>query len=1229
MKKSLFLGLIGALALFVSCVHDIQEVVPMIRGGLTLTAVTEQPAATRTAVESGTQVWWEPGDSIKVFCGSQAACFVSDLSERVAQADFVLAQKGFTIGETDSLWALYPYAEEAVFDGQAVTTTLPSTQVARAGSFGKNINLSLARTTGRTLQFYNVGGGIRFTVTEEGIRKVIFEGLGGESISGKVKIGFDESGIPVVQEVVGGSQFITLLPPEGEDAFQKDTWYYLVAIPGALEKGYKLRFYKDTDYARKVSEKVAQIKRSIYGSIEKADMGIEYEATTTHFPETGEEIEVAISMVSEITHTIEPIIEKCSSILSLEEMSLSIAKEIKHVDGVISSDITESGNIYFITRDSVYVNIPIAQFDKQSSTWGNCLQPFPSPLYQEHSIDRHRSNATLPNDKKALALFPRYDEAMRAFNWSEYGKNIYAGFISSLESCGYEVDPYYNDEATLDLFRGKNWEKYDIIYFNTHGQKDLMTARNGVPTTSFMTSSLVEDKWGPFDDFNQLFGFLSLCIWENETYYWITTQAIEHDKPSFKNSWIFAHSCYSAAHGDVAEYCLANGAAGYSGFLEPASKLGSAELVSNMLFAFSCGMSFEKAETWAKSNSFNQGTETIVSDASFFKCDQREDVEALYIVNPTPYNLKSSVDGSSVSFSWEKRKTNGYYEYSLCIDGKRLGKQFFSNHDYSSCTASYTVLTPGDHTWSVIANLIINGRTEASFKSQDECFTVVGVPVESISLDNTELELSIGCTATITATVLPENATNKTVTWSSSDETVATVSSTGLVTGLAVGSAVITVTTADGDKTATCNVTVSRNGQPDNEIWYTTSNGQIMTHEYDYATFDVGANLVSHVYENGKGVMTFDRVVSKIGASAFMYCTNLETITLPGYVERIEDNGFYGCHNLTQMEIPKTVTRIGLNVFGDCGSLSSLSVSSDNPVYDSRGNCNAIIHTESNSLIAGCVNTVIPFGVKEIAGSAFEVCSGLTRITIPESVVSIGRAAFASCSNLSDITIPDSVTSIGEVAFGYCASLKDIALPKGLNRLEYASFYYCTGLEKIVIPDGVKSIGKQAFCYCSNLSKVIMSEGITSIGEQAFKQCTVLTDLEIPQSVTIIDSAAFNSCRSLIEIKIVGSTSIGASAFGSCSGLTKVLLSEKVTSVRQRAFSGCKALTSIISLSPVPPGGGNRMFYSTNDCPIYVPAGSVEAYKTAEYWSEYADRIIPLSSGTGGDIEGTEREPWN
>ena len=804
MKKNLFFGLVAILGL-IGCSRNQEIDVP--DANLSIFARTESPADTKTVVESGVHVYWEPGDEIAVFTGEQSAKFTTDITAASGTATF----KG-TFGEETwpddlDLWAVYPFSEDAVFDGETITTTLPSEQVAREGSFGKDMNLAIAHSSGTTLQFYNVGGGIRFSVTEEGIKKVMFEGLSGEIISGKVKIGF-EDGLPAVKEVTGGSQFITLLPPTGQETFKPGVWYYIVAIPGSLEGGYKLRFYKDSDYARKVSEKKVEIKRSIFGNIEKADSGIDFEPQTTHFPETKEEIEVATSMVSEISHTIGSIIEKCSTISSLEEMPLAIVKEIEHIDGVISSDITESGNVFFITRDSVYVNIPKEQFDKQSSTWGNSLLSVSSPLYQMQGINRYRSNATLPNGKTALVLFPRYDEAMDAFNWSEYGKTIYAGFISSLESCGYEVDPYYNDEATLDLFRGKNWKKYDIIYFNTHGQKDLMTARNGVPTTSFMTGSLVEDKWGPIDDFNKLFGFLSLCIWENQTYYWITTQAIEHDNPSFKNSWIFAHTCHSSARGDVADYCLANGAAGYSGFLDTADKLGSAELVSNMLFAFSCGMSFEKAETWAKSNSFYQGTETIVHDASIFKCNQRDDVEALYIVNPTPYNLQSSVDGSSVSFSWEKQKTNGYYEFSLCIDGERLGKQFFSNHDYSSCSASYSVLTPGEHTWSVIANLIIHGKTEASFNSQEERFTVVGIPVESVSIDKNELELIIGNTATLSATVLPDNATNKNVSWTSSNESVATISSTGEVKGVAKGNAVITVTTEDGGKTAACNVTV-------------------------------------------------------------------------------------------------------------------------------------------------------------------------------------------------------------------------------------------------------------------------------------------------------------------------------------------------------------------------------------------------------------------------------------
>ena len=820
MKKSVFIGLVAILGL-VGCSRNQEIDIP--DANLSLFARTESPADTKTVVESGVHVYWEPGDEIAVFMGEQSAKFTTDITAASGTATFkgTFGDQGWP--EDLDLWAVYPFSEEAEFDGESITTTLPSEQIAREGSFGKDMNLSIAHSNSSTLQFYNVGGGIRFSVTEEGIKKVMFEGLSGEIISGKVKIGF-EDGLPVVTEVTGGSQFITLLPPTGKKAFEKDTWYYIVAIPGSLEGGYKLRFYKDTDYARKVSEKAVVIKRSIFGNIEKADKGIEYEVQTTHFPETEEEIEDATSMVSEITNTIKPILEKCSSHYSFEEISLAIAKEIEHVDGVISSAITESGNVYFLTRDSIYVNIPIEQFQKQSSSWGNNFHSFSVPHNQENGIGGHRTNATLPSGKKALALFPRYDEAMDAFQWSEYGVNLYAGFITSLESCGYEVDSYYNDDAILDLFRGKNWKKYDVVYFNTHGDKDLMTARNGVPTTAFMTSSLVEDTSGLaglINDMDHLFGFLSLCIWENRVHYWITTQAIEHDDPSFNNTWLFAHACHSSARGDIAEYCLANGAAGYSGFTNTANKLGSAELVSNMLFAFTSGMNFEKAEAWAKKNSFYQGTQTIVNDVDIFKCDQRDDVEALYLVNPTPYNLISVVDGSSVSFSWEKQPTNGYYEFSLCIDGERLGKQFFSNHDYSSCSANYTVSSAGEHTWYVIANLIIGGKTEASYRSQEERFMV------------------------------------------------------------------------------------TESSQPNNTIYYTSTNGEIVTPSAPDA-FE--ANIISNVFTDGKGVITFNQDITQVGDSAFVYCTNLSSISLPGSVQIIGAGAFVYCTSLRSVNLSKDIT---------------------------------------------------------------------------------------------------------------------------------------------------------------------------------------------------------------------------------------------------------------------------------------------------------------------------------
>ncbi len=226
-------------------------------------------------------------------------------------------------------------------------------------------------------------------------------------------------------------------------------------------------------------------------------------------------------------------------------------------------------------------------------------------------------------------------------------------------------------------------------------------------------------------------------------------------------------------------------------------------------------------------------------------------------------------------------------------------------------------------------------------------------------------------------------------------------------------------------------------------------------------------------------------LVTCIDEEVFSECTSLTAVTIPNGVEEIKWNAFYECNSLKSLAIPASVCSIEDEVFSGCRSLTSISVNVNNEVYDSRNSCNAIIETDSDKLILGCMNTVIPNGVSEIGYAALSNCPGLTSITIPDSVEVIGELAFFGCTGLKDIIIPDSVTEIGEDAFSSCTSLKSAVVSGSLETIPPYMFDDCTSLESVYIPDSVTEIGTWAFIECVSLKSVYIPESVETIGNEA------------------------------------------------------------------------------------------------------------------------------------------------
>ena len=255
-----------------------------------------------------------------------------------------------------------------------------------------------------------------------------------------------------------------------------------------------------------------------------------------------------------------------------------------------------------------------------------------------------------------------------------------------------------------------------------------------------------------------------------------------------------------------------------------------------------------------------------------------------------------------------------------------------------------------------------------------------------------------------------------------------------------------------------------------------------------------------------------------------------------------------------------------------------------------------------------------------IGANAFSWCDSLTSVTIPDSVTTIGDYAFSDCYRLTSVTIPDSVKTIGNGAFAVCESLTSVTIGDSVTTIGEYAFVYCDNLTSVTIPDSVKTIGINAFESCTSLTSVTIGNSVTTIGGRAFLDCHSLTSVTIPDSVTTIGDYAFSDCYRLTSVTISDSvTTIGEYAFYICSNLTSVTIGNSVTTIGDAAFCYCGSLTSVYCEATTPPTLDGSTIFDNNASgrKIYVPAASVNDYKSAENWGDYAADIVGYNFETG------------